>query len=1229
VINSIESSIFADKLAHSTEELHEDGRGECGCGMSTCSVELEPTLWEKLAELAEAEAITVLSITLTAFALLLQRLAGGPIALGVRAPRVALTARTKPAVLPLGLRVNAASDFLGVAANVSRLLEEAAIGSVVEDAQQKRYAYRFACEDGDAENAEEDARPTALGEKLSLTLHSARANNHAGIQLSYDPACFSEERSASLVEAYAGLLRSIVAAPHRASAEYPVAGKHDRAWVWPYQSPLGLCALQASQRNLSDTFVAIVSRWPTASAVAWPGGSMNFAEVSEAASRVVNALRQAGAEGDEVIAFRLPNGTQGVLFLATQIAGFQLNCAILPLGQQYEVSQAVKQLETMQAEFLIDADAAQGLAPAWASQARRFSIEGFPDAILLVRPTPPARHGRDTAFILATSGTTGAPKAIRLSHLMLLGLLRGVVASGHFPSLPTLMGANIAFDMAIADLWLAWVYGRHVVMLQTERRTPSALEMARDLGARVVSLSPTVASAALGQDPNCFAGFHTLYLVGEALPRALGNRLGRLAPQLKVINAYGPAETSILATLCPVAPQGESSPPIGRALAGYSVLIACPRIGAPLPRHWPGELLITGPAPSLGYADAEMTAARFVHVPGESQDRFFRTGDLGWVDREGQIRFIGRHDRQHKLAGVRIELDGVEHVISQLREVAEVAALVVGPKGALQVAAAVKPSAFVDDRPRLREKILDHCRAWLPRAAIPARLIFLDEMPTGGSGKKAHAALRAILERASHVAIGVGRLPEANSIEARLAQFWREQLAANQQPVDAIYLEDDVFALGATSLDAVAVLEHIEENFAISFSDDQIFLRRTIASQAEAVRAAVAITQAPCAPNLAQKRVKISLSRAAKAPGGSQGLVFAPPGHHGGAYFAGKLAANALEEFDIWSSSGDFGGKRMDVADVALEVVDTICEAIIRGEIALPRALVGFSISAWLAWLIERQMVASGFGSIPIVNFDGGPTHLLSDYKGPSHTMWREKVATVIERTRNGRRTEMLLLHRPQRGWYGSLYYPNIDWTSLDVDIFEVRLRSLRHMDACSDEVVLAMRSCMSSFIKGEREHFLPTNIAVSGPSGAAYDMLEAAVPPRSSDVRRVIGELPNGHVEPNLRAPLLFLAAASGDADLTLAFARRLAYEDPSLRFPVYAEVATLAAIDERANALERAAAWRRQNPNDERMRARAEMPFAPVSWRNGPESARFPAEGLDFAVGFIAQATRAIKTA
>ena len=361
---------------------------------------------------------------------------------------------------------------------------------------------------------------------------------------------------------------------------------------------------------------------------------------------------------------------------------------------------------------------------------------------------------------------------------------------------------------------------------------------------------------------------------------------------------------------------------------------------------------------------------------------------------EGQIRFIGRHDRQYKLAGVRIVLDGVEHVISELAEVAGRGSFVVGPEDARQVCRpVVNPVAIVDDRGSLlRKAIFDHCRAWLPRAAIPARVMFVDEIPTGGSGKKAHAALRAILERSRHVSTGLGGLPETNSIEARLASFWREQLAANHQLAEAIHLEDDVFALGATSLDAVAVLEQIERTYSICLPDGQIFLRRSIARQAGGY------------PSGARERFKLKARRMsrlvvafrprARSAGfrGVRAAVFAPPGYHSDAFFAVKLAANSSRGIRLFApSTADFGGKRLTKPTLPLRWSTPSTRSNHSWEIAPPRAFVGFSISR-LVGVAGRgaNFVADGFESIPIVNFDGGPAHLYYPY--PTHILlWRRE----------------------------------------------------------------------------------------------------------------------------------------------------------------------------------------------------------------------------------------------
>src|SRR5437763_4758397 len=568
------------------------------------------------------------------------------------------------------------------------------------------------------------------------------------------------------------------------SADSGIPPQRDRAAVWAAPSPAEPSALRDAPADLPALFDAVMARWPDAKALICRTGDATFGELDRSSRAVAAMLQAHGAAPGALVAFRTTAGAPArdrVLFLATQIAVYRLGCALLPLGQQQPPAQTRAQIEALGVRFVIDATAAPDDLPGWSAGAYRENITGFGETVVTVRrdvgvgPELPA----STAVVLTTSGTTGTPKAICLSGAMLLGFLRGMAATGTLPGLPWLMGANIGFDMAIADVWLPWLHGQPVVVLETGRRTPSALAEAYRLGARVVSLSPTVAAAALREDAACFAGFHTLVLSGETFPRGLARRLAETAPELAVINGYGPAETAILATVCRVAAAADGPVPLGRALPGYRVVIAYPHTLAPLPRQTPGELLIASAAPALGYVDREMSAKRFVELPGEMPGPFMRTGDIGWVDERGEVQLAGRNDRQVKMAGVRIELDGIEHVIDRVPGVEQVGAVALNPQDTPRLIAMVQPSHAVTDRAALRTAILAHCRDWLPRAAIPANVVFVDAMPTAGSGKKSHRALVAMLEGSSEPADGADDrpLPEAGTLEAAIASVLGELLA--------------------------------------------------------------------------------------------------------------------------------------------------------------------------------------------------------------------------------------------------------------------------------------------------------------------------------------------------------------------------------------------------------------------------------------------------------------------
>ena len=184
----------------------------------------------------------------------------------------------------------------------------------------------------------------------------------------------------------------------------------------------------------------------------------------------------------------------------------------------------------------------------------------------------------------------------------------------------------------------------------------------------------------------------------------------------------------------------------------------------------------------------------------------------------------------------------MEYCIGEVDGVVDVAVLCLDNVLPARLVGVVQSAPGQSDNDALAQRILAHCRTWLPRAAVPVELIFVAAMPMGPTGKKSHTTLRAMLtgrrpdnpvsERPARAA------PAPGSVEARLAEMWRDLLQGNGSPVAAINLEDDVFTLGASSLDALPMVERIERAFEIRFPDHQMFVRRTVASQASLVKAA-------------------------------------------------------------------------------------------------------------------------------------------------------------------------------------------------------------------------------------------------------------------------------------------------------------------------------------------------------------------------------------------------------
>lgn len=1005
-----------------------------------------------------------------------------------------------------------------------------------------------------------------------------------------DPASIPLERACSLARAFHDLLRLAVRNPEALLDTLPIAATYDRAGNWDCPEPPEHCAMADRPADMAFLFAAITGRWPDAPAIVWPQGRLSFAELDRAADAIAGVLRRRGVTQADTVAVRVaadaPNGSS-VLYLCAQIAAFRLSCAVMPLGQQVPQAQAWAQMERVGARFVLSATTMPTAPPAWLAEANADSVPNFPNATLFSRTgaARPLGHAgaRRPAVILTSSGTTGTPKTICLSQAMILGFLRGLQAAGSFVPCPALINANIGFDIILADVWIPWMYGHHVVVLETDRRTPAVLAAARSLGAQFTSFSPSVATVLLNQEPDCLALFKGLHVAGEALPLAVARRLETLAPNTRVVNGYGPSETAPLATVWPVVTENEAAIPIGHALPGYRVLIADHAL-RPLPAHWPGEILIAPAASALGYHDSAMSAGVFQELPGEAPGPFFRTGDYGWIDSQGRVQFIGRRDRQIKLRGVRIELNEVEGRILTVPGVSDAAVI---PRAAAATVdgllAIVQPGPGQAADAAFADCIIAACRTWLPRAAVPARVIFVDTIPKGPSGKKAYGILIGQHHQGAQ-APPARTLPPAGSIEARLAALWQETLGANGAAAVTLCAEDDVFAFGATSLDALTMAERIEAVFGVKVADDQMFMHATIGGQAAMIR-----TTSLASPTIARTRLSLRLLRAADAAVPSRGIILGLPGIGGTAPYLGSVAAHALHDFDIWTASVALEGLSLLDGNAWLDCARLIADALRTGNQA-PRAMIGFSLGGFLGWLVDRMLTRDGIGGIPIVNLDGG----VPDRELPN---WHHVAAACLPSPGATPAARMLLLRQGRLPGFAARAPHEQAWAALGVAVRTRCIATVCHLDFNRPTILMNEADALATFAETGACEPVPDESAPDADTsgGMVFRLLKRCDTITRSEIAALLHALPPGPVDGDLRLGITFLALAAGDPSLASAIIERLVAEKPDLRNETYALVALLAQTGRTEEALAHAHAWAAHHGPDPRMLARAVRSIPP----------------------------------
>jgi amino acid adenylation domain-containing protein len=560
-------------------------------------------------------------------------------------------------------------------------------------------------------------------------------------------------------------------------------------------------APEAPAGCLHRFFEAQADRVPDAVAVEMGSEALTYAELDRRANRLARTLRARGVGSDAPVGICMRRSPEMVVAM---LAVLKAGGAYLPLDPEYPAERLEYMLRDSGARVLVAGD---GLAE---------RLPGFDGAVveapLLSSPSPARGEGEHDdgrlrvevspehlAFVFYTSGSTGMPKGTEVPHRAVPGFFRGADYVRFAEDAVYLQHSSISWDAMVFELWAPLLTGARCVLYDgTVPELPRVEAAIREHGVDTLWLPAGLFNVVVDDRPELLRGVRQLVVGGEAVSAGHARRALEAYPGLRLVNGYGPSETTVFATCWPVpAGFGGASVPIGRPVGDRRVHVLDASL-TPAPIGVPGELFVGGPGVARGYRGRPgMTAERFVPDPFgvEPGARLYRTGDRVRWRADGALEFLGRVDQQVKVRGFRIEPEEVEAALARHPRVRE-AAVAARPDGAgvLRLAAYVVPEGAVE-----AAELAEFARASLPEYMVPSAFVTLDALPLTRNGKTDRRALPAPeWERET------GWIAPRTPDEEILAGIWAEVLG-----VERVGVRDDFFALGGHSLSATRVVSRV------------------------------------------------------------------------------------------------------------------------------------------------------------------------------------------------------------------------------------------------------------------------------------------------------------------------------------------------------------------------------------------------------------------------------------
>ncbi|MEO6966196.1 MAG: non-ribosomal peptide synthetase [Acidobacteriaceae bacterium] len=596
-----------------------------------------------------------------------------------------------------------------------------------------------------------------------------------------------------------------------ASTLNPVPGPHRDVW----------------KMTVLDLFSENVRQFPNSIALVDGERSISYAELWNFADAFRARLVARGIDSGDVVGI---TSRRSAAHVAAILGIVMAGGCYMPIDTAEFSAQVLEEIGKSSGvrAWIADAKASESVSPSVWEGCSVLSLEDVsrPSGTRLAEIPELTIGGNSPLYVMFTSGSTGIPKGVVVPHRAVARLVVDQEFIHFGPDETFLLHSPLSFDASTLELWGSLLHGSRLVLAPD--KSLGLDDYARILleqGVTTLWLTAAMFHLAAEHAPELFAPLRQLLFGGDVISPRYVERVRELYPTLHMVNGYGPTENTTF-TCCYCVPpdyRADGTLPIGSAIAHTTVYIL-DADRKELPVGQEGELAAGGAGVALGYLGRpEATAERFVADAFSTKPgaMLYLTGDRARQRHDGSIEFLGRMDRQIKIAGHRVELAAIEMALSASPLVADAAVVVLTiPSGEKRMVACVASTNPVQDA----EATL---RAWLQarlsRASIPQEWLFLDKLPINANGKLDRSALQRICETRLHAlghstpAVQAENAASEAAVHALdetattldLQQMWAKLLGRA-----AVGADENFFDLGGTSLLLIEMHVRLKVQFA-------------------------------------------------------------------------------------------------------------------------------------------------------------------------------------------------------------------------------------------------------------------------------------------------------------------------------------------------------------------------------------------------------------------------------